>query len=470
MTVERSLVHLTGKLRVLVRQRLWLQVLIGMFAGVCVGVLIGPTAGLVKPYAAVLIGNWLALPGKLFLLAIQFVVVPLVVASVIRGIAAHEADVSLRRLGSWTVGFFLIATLIAVAIGLVAAILISPGSYIEGGTLEAAMAGQEVREGSTPTVAQLPKPEEIPEFITSLFPRDPLTTFISGNMLQIVMTAVIIGVALVMTPLEQRKPLLDLLSSVQAACMVIVGWVLRFAPVAVFGLLVHITARVGLSALIGTGVYVATVLLGLVLLFLVYLAIIAFVGRRDIREFLSAIREVGLLAFSTSSSAAVMPLSLTTAERKLNVSASVARFVVPLGTTINMGGTALYQGVATLFLAQVFQIDIGFLGMLLIVVMATGAAIGSPGTPGVGIVILATILNSVGIPPAGIAIILGVDRLLDMCRTAVNVTGDLVACVTIDHLFKGPVELAEEHRGKVPTPAMPAAEVREHSDDTPPNS
>ena len=455
MTVERSLLELTGKLGLLIRQRLWLQVLIGMFAGICIGVLIGPTAGLVDPYVAVLVGNWLALPGKLFLLAIQFVVVPLVVASVIRGIAARDADVSLRRLGGWTVGFFLVTTLIAVVIGLLAAIVIAPGSYIEGGTLQAVMAGQEAQQGNSAKVAELPKPEEIPDFITTLFPRDPLTTFISGNMLQIVMTAVIIGMALVTMPIDQRKPLLDLLASVQAACMVIVGWVLRFAPIAVFGLLVHITARVGLSALIGTGVYALTVIIGLGLLFIVYVAIVVFVGGRNPRSFLGASREVILLAFSTSSSAAVMPVSLSTAELKLQVKGSVARFVVPLGTTINMGGTALYQAVATIFLAQVFQVDIGLMGMLLIVVMATGAAIGSPGTPGVGIVILATILNSVGIPPAGIAIIIGVDRLLDMCRTAVNVTGDLVACVTIDHLFKDPAELAEEHLTKVPTPAMP---------------
>ncbi len=467
MNAERSLLLLTGKLGVLIRQRLWLQVLIGMFAGIGVGILIGPTTDLVEPQVAVLIGNWLALPGKLFLLAIQFVVVPLVVASIIRGIAAPETDVNLKRLGGWTVGFFLITTLVAVGIGLAAALLVAPGTYIEGRMLEVAIEGASAPGANTATAAQLPRPEDIPEFITSLFPRDPLTTFISGNMLQIVMTAAIIGMALVMTPGEQRKPLLDLLSSVQAACMVIVGWVLRFAPIAVFGLLAHITARVGISALIGTGVYVATVLLGLVALFLVYLAIVVVVGRREPRKFLSAIREVVLLAFSTSSSAAVMPLSLSTAEHELKVRASIARFVVPLGTTINMGGTALYQGVATLFLAQVFQVDIGFFGMLLVVVMATGAAIGSPGTPGVGIVILATILNSVGIPPAGIAIILGVDRLLDMCRTAVNVTGDLAACVTIDHLLKGSVELEEEHLGTVPTPAMPAAGPRAASDSVP---
>ena len=150
-----------------------------------------------------------------------------------------------------------------------------------------------------------------------------------------------------------------------------------------------------------------------------------------------------------------MPVTLTTAEQKLGVRSHVARFVIPLGTTINMAGTALYQAIATLFLAQVFAVDIGLSGMILIVVMATGAAIGSPGTPGVGIVILATILTSVGIPAAGVASLLGVDRLLDMCRTVVNVTGDMVASVIIDHLTRSEAELAGEHLGKVPTPAMP---------------
>ncbi|MDH3475198.1 MAG: dicarboxylate/amino acid:cation symporter [Rhodospirillales bacterium] len=459
MAVERSLINLRGGLLGLIRQRLWLQVLVGMALGIGLGVLIGPTVGLVSPYAAVLIGNWVALPGKLFLLAIQFVVVPLVVASVIRGIAAGEGSDGLGRLGGWTVAFFLVTTVVAVGLGLAVALVLSPGSFIEGAVLRGALA--EGAAGQAAAVAAPvdgpPKPEEIPELIASLFPRDPLTTFISGNMLQIVLTSVIIGIALVTLSPDQRKPLLDLLASVQAACMAIVGWVLRFAPFAVFGLLAHITARVGLSALLGVSAYVATVMLGLALLFAVYLAIVTFVARRSPLHFMAAAREALLLAFSTSSSAAVMPLSLSTAEQKLKVRESVARFVVPLGTTINMGGTALYQGVAALFLAQVFDVQIGVAGMLLIVVMATGAAIGSPGTPGVGIVILATILNSVGIPPAGIAIILGVDRLLDMCRTVVNVTGDLVACVTIDHLLKGPKARAEEHLGRAPTPAMPGA-------------
>lgn len=466
MAVERSLVNLRGSLLGLVRQRLWLQVLIGMALGVLLGVLIGPTVGLLSPETAVLVGNWVALPGKLFLLAIQFVVVPLVVASVIRGIAAGEGSESLGQLGGWTVGFFVVTTLVAVAIGLTVAMVLEPGRFVDGTILNVALAEGAGGEAAValPPPARPPSPEEIPELIVSLFPRDPLVTFISGNMLQIVLTSVIIGIALVMTPAEQRKPLLDLMASVQAACMAIVGWVLRFAPFAVFGLLAHITARVGLSALIGVGAYVATVVLGLLLLFGLYLAIVAVIARRLPLHFLAASREALLLAFSTSSSAAVMPVSLSTAEQKLHVRAAVARFVVPLGTTINMGGTALYQGVATLFLAQVFAVDIGVPGMLLIVVMATGAAIGSPGTPGVGIVILATILNSVGIPSAGIAIILGVDRLLDMCRTVVNVTGDLVACVTIDRLLGGSAEDAKARPGEAsePSAALSSRAAGEH--------
>jgi hypothetical protein len=210
------------------------------------------------------------------------------------------------------------------------------------------------------------------------------------------------------------------------------------------------------------------VLVGLLLLLLSYLAIAWFVAGRTPRRFLGAAKDVMLLAFSTSSSASVMPLSLSTTEEKLGVRPAVARFVIPLGTTINMGGTALYQGVATLFLAQVFGIELGVSGILLVTAMATGAAIGSPGTPGVGIVVLATILTSVGIPPSGIAIILGVDRLLDMCRTVVNVTGDMTACVTIDHLLLKSAGVEEPHLGKVATPAMHAPEPADST--TPPDT
>nr|WP_330217981.1 dicarboxylate/amino acid:cation symporter [Marinobacter similis] len=176
------------------------------------------------------------------------------------------------------------------------------------------------------------------------------------------------------------------------------------------------------------GSYVATVVVGLLIMLGVYLLILKLIAGQPPLRFLKDSRDVLLLAFSTSSSAAVMPLSIKTAEDKLGVRPSVSQFVIPLGATINMNGTALYQAVATIFLAQVYGIDLSTGSMALVVAMAVGASIGSPATPGVGIVILAMVLQTVGVPPSGIALIMGVDRILDMCRTAINVTGDLVTC------------------------------------------
>lgn len=436
MELARSLINLRSTLVTHVKRRLWLQVIVAMILGVGFGVVIGPTFGWLDQDTSDLIAGWVALPGRLFLLVIQFVIVPLIVASVIRGIAAGEANENIGRLGVSTVLFFVATTIIAVAIGIGAALIIQPGNYIDQNLLRAMIpAGDAAIPSDGDFSAEMPTMRDLPDILTGMFPKDPLATFVSGNMLQIVISAGIIGIALVSMAADQRKPILDLLASIQSVCMVIVGWVLKFAPLAVFGLLANISARVGISTLLATSVYVATVVAGLLLLVIVYVLIVFIVGRISPRRFLTAAREVILLALSTSSSAAVMPLSLSVVEQKLGVRSSIARFVIPLGTTVNMGGTALYQGVATLFLAQVFQVDIGITGMVLVVVMATGASIGSPGTPGVGIVILATILESVGIPAAGIALIMGVDRILDMCRTAVNVTGDLSASLVMNRLI-----------------------------------
>lgn len=432
-TVSRSLVNLGDQLASLLRERLWLQVVVGMLLGIVTGILIGPTTDIVPQRMALLIANWIALPGQLFLLAIQFVVIPLVVASVIRGICAGQGSADLGRLSGWTVAFFIGTTVVAVTIGIVLSLAIEPGQFIDGMSMQSAFA---TTEPPAAKVTEIPGVTELPGVITALFPRDPLSSFVSGNMLQIVISAVIFGVALLTMPMDQSRPLLDLLASIQAVCMVIVKWVLRFAPLAVFGLLAEITAKVGITTLVGMGIYVLVAFGGLLFLFVIYLLIGWLASGIGPGRFLGLTREVLLLAFSTSSSAAVMPVTLSTVEDNLKVPTFISRFVIPLGTTINMGGTAIYQGIATIFLAQVFNVDIGLAGILLVVVMATGAAIGSPGTPGVGIVILATILTSVGIPAAGVAIILGVDRPLDMLRTVVNVTGDMVACLVMQRLVR----------------------------------
>ncbi|MDH3761048.1 MAG: dicarboxylate/amino acid:cation symporter [Gammaproteobacteria bacterium] len=430
---SRSLLNLGDQLTSLMRERLWLQVVIGMFLGVVTGIVIGPGFDLVPSQTSLLIANWVAFPGQLFLMAIQFVVIPLVVASVIRGICSGQGTENLGRLSGSTVTFFVGTTIVAVLIGVTIAILVGPGNYIDSTTMQSTLAET---QADAAKAATLPGLADFPGVIVALFPRDPLTSFVSGNMLQIVITAAIIGIALLSLPLEQSRPLMDLLASIQAVCMVIVKWVLRFAPLAVFGLLAEITAKVGIGTLLGMGIYVLVAVAGLLLLFVIYLLIGWAVSGSSPFKLMGQMREVLLLAFSTSSSAAVMPLTLSTVEEKLGVPSFIARFVVPLGTTINMGGTAIYQGIATIFLAQVFNVEIGLAGILLVVVMATGAAIGSPGTPGVGIVILATILSTVGIPAAGIAIIIGVDRPLDMLRTIVNVTGDMVACLVMKRFVR----------------------------------
>lgn len=426
---SRALINLSQQLQDLIHGRLWLQVIVGMVAGIGVGTLLGPTVGLVSAKTASVIGNWLALPGQLFLLIVQMIVMPLVFASVIRGLAAGGKGQQLRRMGVRIAGYFVATSATAITIGLAVTLLIQPGRSIDGALVKKA-----IGSGTGMVVTQLknnnatlPSFSELPQKLLTVLPANPLTSMVEGQMLQVILFAIIVGAALVSMVPAQAKPLLDLLGSLQEVCMTIVKVAMRLAPFAVFGLLAQLTTKIGPSLLLGMGVYVGTVLIGLAALVCVYL-IILWVGTRTTPlRFLRATREVLLLAFSTSSSAAVMPLTLKTVEEKLNIKPAVSQFVIPLGTTINMDGTALYQGVAAIFLAQVFGIQLGVGAMLLIIITAVGASIGSPGTPGVGVVVLSLVLGSVGIPVAGIALIMGVDRLLDMSRTAVNVMGDMVA-------------------------------------------
>lgn len=413
--------QLHGQLRGFIRGRLWLQVLVAMVLGVATGIVLGPGAGLVAPATATVLTNWMALPGHLFLALVQMIVIPLVFASIVLGMAAGGSLEELRRTGLRVFGFFLATTAAAALIGLAAALLIRPGDWVDAAALTAGMAITPVAEAGSPVWS------DVPGRLVSLIPTNPLKAGVEQNMMQVVLLALLVGVALVSMAGSRARPLLDLLASVQEVTMVVVRWAMYLVPLAVFGLLAQVTTRLGLDALLGMGVYVLTVLGGLAVMLGVYLAIYRLLTGRPVLAFLGAIRDVQLLAFSTSSSAAVMPMTIRTAEDRLGVDPSVSQFVIPLGTTINMAGTALYQVVATLFLAQVFQVDVGLSQLLLVAVLAIGASIGSPGTPGIGIVILAMLLASVGIPAAGVALIIGVDRILDMSRTLVNVTGDLVA-------------------------------------------
>lgn len=440
----KPLKYLSDYLNGLIKGRLWLKVSIGMALGIITGILLGPTVGLVETQTASTIGNWLALPGQLFLILIQMIVIPLVFASIIRGLASGESLQQLRSLGMRVAIYFILTTTIAISIGIAVASLIKPGHYIDSQQVQEVMGSKSdtLLPSETPAMPGL---EELPQKLVTLLPSNPLTSMVEGQMLQVVLFAIIFGMALIMLKPAQSKPLLDLLGSLLEVCMTVVRVAMRLAPYAVFGLMAQLTTKIGLDALLGMGMYVGTVLIGLGLLLSFYLLIVFLIANIKPREFLSNAREVMLLGFSTSSSAAVLPLTLKTAQEKFKIRPSIAQFVIPLGATINMDGTALYQGVAAIFLAQVFGVDLGTGGMLLIIITAVGASIGAPATPGVGIIILAMVLESVNIPVAGIALILGVDRMLDMSRTAINVSGDLVASNVMNRwLAEEPEPVSEE--------------------------
>lgn len=441
----RSLGRLSSHLAALVEGRLWLKVLIGMALGLIVGTLLGPSAQLVRADTGVMLGNWLALPGRLFLATIQMIVIPLVFASVIRGLASSESLEQLKQLGVRVTLFFTATTALAAAIGLVIAGIIKPGESMSGLVLSDSLASANAQAPSTLNIIDLP------ETLIGLLPGNPLGAMVEGQMLQVVIFSIIFGIALVSMRPAQAKPMLELLGSLQEVCMTVVRWAMRLAPFAVFGLMAQLTSKIGLGALLGMAIYVATVILGLLIMLVVFLLILRIFAQVSPWRFLRSTRDVLLLAFSTSSSATVMPLSIKVAEESLGVRPSISQFVIPLGATINMSGTALYQSVATVFLAQVYGIDLGWGSMALIVAMAVGASIGSPATPGVGIVILSMVLSTVGIPPTGVALILGVDRILDMCRTAINVTGDLVTCALMEKWVGGHDSATDKRAGEIAT-------------------
>ena len=405
----------------LFRRQLWAQILLALVLGIIIGSWISPQGGqALEAETAFQLAEWLKLPGTLFLNLIQMVVIPLVITSIMLGVGGSGDSSTLKEVGIRIAPYFVVTTTIAVTIGITLALLLKPGMYVDTSAFNLdAMAVPETIDRTAGS--------SLPERISELIPTNLTQAQMDQSMLQLVIYSIIMGLAMTSVSPSRASVLRQVVEGIQEVSMKVVNWAMLLAPYAVFGLIADISIRVGLDVLLGMSAYVGTVILGLLTLLIFYYLIVALVARYDVWRFIRAVRPAQLLAFSTSSSAAVMPLSLQTAEHELKVDESTARFVIPLGATVNMDGTALYQVIAAVFLAQVFNIDVSVSGIILLAITTVGASIGSPSTPGVGIVILATVLASVGIPPEGIALILGVDRILDMCRTSVNVTGDLVA-------------------------------------------
>ena len=417
---------LTSYLQALVEGRLWLKVIIALLLGVGAGMLLSPSSGIFSKKIANVAGNWLALPGALFMKLVQMIMIPLIVASIVRGIMSNSAE-CLKKMGPAAVIYFVFTTFLSVALGVVLSIVFHPGkSLYEAQSTGAAGAGERMGGASELSFGALP------DYIGAILPENPLASMVSGEMLRVVIFAIVIGIAALSLQDKHRHPIETMLSAIQEICMAVVKWAMRIVPLAVFGIFAQLTSKIGLSSITSVGYYVLVVLLGLACLMAFYAVVVRFLGGGKVKHFFSSIRDVQLLAFSTTSSAAVMPLSLKTAEEKLGVRPAISNFVIPVGATINMDGTAIYQCISTLFIAQAYGIELSIPGLILITFTLIAASIGTPSVPGGGVIVLASVLSSSGIPSEGIVLIIGIERLLGMFRTAINVTGDLTACLFLD--------------------------------------
>jgi Na+/H+-dicarboxylate symporter len=423
----KPLSDLTSYLQNLINTKLWVKVLVAIALGSGLGIIISPGTGWVPTDVSAPLTDWLGLPGILFLKLVQMIMIPLIVASIITGIVNAGGE-QLKSMGLKVGIYFILTTLIAVIIGVSLTLLIKPGSFMQSESPN----NLTIVDSSTENINIL---SNLPKTIGNLLPENPLASMVSGEMLAIVLFAIIIGIAILQLEITLKNSVLKLLSATQEICMTIVKWAMKLVPYAVFGLLAQLVSNIGITSLKGIGYYIITVLIGLFLMTTVYLLLVAIVGKRNPIDFLRKIKEVQLLAFSTTSSAAVMPLSISTAENKLGISKGISNFLIPVGATINMDGTAIYQCVSIIFIAQTYGIEMGMIQIGVLIFTIIAASIGTPSVPGGGVVILASVMQGAGIPAEGIVMIIGVERILGMFRTVVNVTGDLTACVIFDNKY-----------------------------------
>ncbi|WP_025182862.1 dicarboxylate/amino acid:cation symporter [Leptospira kirschneri] len=426
MRVFEKLTSLNVKILSSLKEKLWLKIFVGMLAGILTGVLLGSDLSLVDRNTTQLVTSWLIIPGFIFINLLQMIMIPLIFSSIILGICSAENLENIKKLGIRTLIYFVFTTFIAVIIGITLALWLKPG--------KSAIQIQTILSSKVPAPVEIPSLDKYPELLMSFFPKNPFLSITQGEMLNVIVFSILLGIAILSVSKDLSKPILEILNSVFQISMKIVHWAMVLTPFAVFGLMTKAISSIGIELLVTLGAYMSVVLLGLFLIIVVYSIVLIFLARRNPIDFFTKIAGLQLLAFSTSSSAAVMPVSIQTATENLGIRKNIAEFIIPVGATINMDGTALYQSVATIFLAQYFGIELAPTQLVFILFATVGASIGTPSTPGVGIVILATILSGLGIPTEGIGIILGVDRFLDMCRTAINVTGDITASCVMDKM------------------------------------
>lgn len=413
----------------LIQGRLWLKVIIGLILGAVLGIILNPSTELIAEDISVRLAEWLDLPGQIFMRLVQMIMIPLIFTSILTGIVSNTSE-NLKSFGLKLLLYFLATTTVAIVIGIAVTVILNPGEYIY------ALGGFPTSgENVVATSEQAAVIENIPTAISNLIPINPLEAILTGEMLGVVVFTIIIGVAITQLKSDTARPIIRFSEAIQKVCMIIVSWAMILVPYAVFGLIAALLSRTGIEIFLALGYYMLVVIIGLIILLLFYLLLVWLLTKKSPLSFLKAIKEPQLLAFSTASSAAVMPLSMKTADEKLGVSSNISDFVIPVGATVNMDGTALFQCVTTLFMAQAYGIELTIINLLLITFTVVAASIGTPAIPGGGVIILASVLQSVGIPTEGLIIIIGIDRILGMFRSAVNVTGDLSATIIFNKFY-----------------------------------
>lgn len=374
--------------------------------------------------------RWLWPLGALFMKLIQMAIVPLVFSSLLVGIARLGDVRQLGRMGLKTLGLYLITTAAAISIGVSLATWVGPGHALSEATR--AVMHAEYATGTSGTATGAAAATGFAHNLLAVVPINPFEALSKGRLLQVIFFAVFLGVALSLMGADRGTPVVDFFERLQQALVRGIQWIMAFAPIGVAALVADVVGQSGIDLIGALLLYAVTVAAGLLIhVTAVYGIMVRAVSKQSWWHFMKAARPPQLMAFSTCSSAVTLPLSMECAEKELGVSPSVSSFVLPLGATVNMDGTALYQGVAAVFVAQVFGMDLTLIDQLTIIGTATVASIGTASGPAAGMVTLAMVLTQAGIPTVGIALILGLDRILDMLRTAVNVTGDLAVTATV---------------------------------------
>lgn len=399
------------------------KILFGLLAGIVIGLIFGEKATFIKPI------------GTIFIKMITMIVVPLVLFSLMIGTASLGDIKKLGRIGLKTFIYFIITTIIAISIGLTMGNIFTPGKGLSAATREEIAKSS----GETPQAINLEKIQKKPsavEILVDIIPSNPVKSLTEGNMLQVIFIALLFGTALTMIKKEKAEPLMKIIDGANDVAIQVVHLAMKIAPFGVMALIASVIGQFGLHMLVLLLKYAALVIIGLSIhAFFINGMILRFLGGMNPLTFFKAVKEAILIAFSTSSSNAALPVAMDNVST-IGVRKEFSSFVIPLGTTINMDGTALYQGVSAIFIAQIYGINLGLGDQLTIILMAVLASIGTAGVPAAGVIMLVMVLKQIGIPIEGISLILGVERILDMCRTTTNTIGNMTTSVVIQKLEK----------------------------------